>query len=171
MNPFSTRMRKLLNKSVVRSRLLILSVVSAVVAQYNLPPSNITLTLDNPLPLPLWKSVLLMDGQLIPFRISFLFFLAAIILTILAFWGKSIKQFPWKKLRFAKAQTGNIETEQLYNFNFNLGGDQNTVEINLLGQSQLWRRNLVSIGLLAFSIIFSIVTFVLFRTYNRKSVV
>jgi len=166
---FSTRLNKFLNKKHVRMQFLIMAVLAAVAAQMSLPPSSATLTLGDPLPVPLWKSVLLMDGALTPYRISVILFLSSITLTILAFWGKSLKHTPWNKLKTTRLSAGFHEQEKIYNFSINLGEDQKLIEINLFGSSQLWRTNLISLGLLSLAIIFSVITFFLFRTFSQTN--
>ncbi len=146
-----------------------LATASAVAAQITLPPSSASLAADIPLPVPIWKSVLLMDGQLTPYRASILLFLLAIFMTIIAFWGKSIKQLPWKKLIFAKTGIENSENEKYLNLNLHLGEEQSRIEINLIGSPQLWRKNLISISFFALSFVLSIVTFILFRMFTETN--
>lgn len=164
MNNLLIKLQKTFTKGYYRIFSLITAAILAVIAQLNLPPANHTLTLDNPLPVPIWKSFFLMEGPLVPFRLSVIFFLAAILLVILTFSGDSIKKMPWKKLKLIKPKKPLHKQPSLVaRYKLSLDRGQKQIDVRFRGDATYWIRIGSTLILLILAIFLAVINFFIFK--------
>ena len=83
--------------------LLVLAIGIAMAAQSALPPNDYAISPDLPLPNPLWKTLLLLEGPFMPYRQGIGLYLLSIVLVIVAFGSQNTASLPGRLRNFKGA--------------------------------------------------------------------
>ncbi len=80
--------------------LLVLAIGIAMAAQSALPPNDYAISPDLPLPNPLWKTLLLLEGPFMPYRQGIGLYLLSMVLVIVAFGSQNTASLPGRLRNF-----------------------------------------------------------------------
>lgn len=154
--------QRLLGQDRWRLWLLFLAAGLALTAQNSFPPPGYTLSDQQPLPNPLWKTLLYLEGPLEPYRQAVTLYAIAGIVTIIAFAGESAGSLTWRALNFLPAKGGLPPETAASNSRYNFTLSRWRLSVSMEGPPFPWVGALLTASLMLAALVLAAAVFLIF---------